>query len=120
MKSIAARLEQAERKADQRIEGISGDLCKCPESPIIIIHPVAVDPDSERWREHFKDDPEELERKRKEFARVQQYILPEKEYQAEVKRCTSKRGDICPICGKNVPPGKIYLPGTVMYRDPEE
>ena len=120
MKNISTRLEQAERKAEKRIEGISGDMCKCPEAPIFTLKPEAVNPDSERWNSYFKDDPEKLDQARKEYAECQRRILPEAEYQKEVKRCTAKKGDICPICGKPVIPGKIFKVGMVMYRTPEE
>lgn len=120
MKSIISRMDQAEQKANAYLDADGAIFCKCPEAPIIIIQPVAVDPDSEQWKHVFKDDPEELESKRKEFQKVQRYILPESEKQREILKATAKGGEICPDCGKRIKRGKIMLPVCLMYKAAEE
>lgn len=120
MKSIISRMDQAERKASAYLDGDGAIFCKCPEAPVFIIHPVAVDPDSEQWKYVFKDDPEELERKRKEFQKVQRYILPESEKQRAIWEATAKDGEFCPDCGKRIKRGKIIRAVYLTYKAPEE
>lgn len=120
MKSIISRIDQAERKASAYLDGDGAIFCKCPEYPIFILQPVAVDPDSEQWKDVFKDNPEELEIKRKEFQKVQRYILPESEKQREIFKATAKGGEICPDCGKRIKRGKIIHAVCLMYKAPEE